>query len=58
VVRVAPVAGGEPAKEAAMMVQERDGQVRQVRRRGRVRRIAQLLAGLLPRRVAVETQRQ
>ena len=40
-----------------MLVQERDGQVRQVRRRGRVRRVAQLLAGVLSRRVAGEAHR-
>ena len=41
-----------------MMVQERDGHVRQVRRRGTVRRVAHLLMGLLPRRMAGEAQRQ
>jgi hypothetical protein len=41
-----------------MMVQERDGHVRQVRQRPSVRRVAQLLAGLLPRPVARDANRQ
>ena len=40
-----------------MMVQERDGHVRQVRQRPSVRRVAQLLAGLLPRPVASDANR-